>query len=1541
MNNHRFVRWLRPLTLLVVLALAFSLTSPVRAEGEVPAAPPDAAAGESSPPADSGGVPAADPAADPGGEAPLPGKPEAGLPAAESAPPDLSQVVDTLNENNLMLENSAGEAVPLASEEAAALLAEPDPWFISGTVKYRFVGGACPPPDPAPALTEVCTGSLGNPIQAAVNYIQTTGRVPNNGTIYVDSGTFSGPVTINGSLANLNAIKALVGKGPNATTISNSVSVLNLSGGFRLEGFLISATLGTPLVTFNNIGGKLVLKDLVVKNNGAGGGIRVENSKASLEAQNVKSSGNGGVGLYVDNTAGSGNVSILSADFSNNNNTGLQVFTNGAVLLNGVSTRFNLGDGALLVSQKGVTVRNGVFGGNAVAGALGNGLVLGDLNRGNVVLDWVYANSNDEYGLVLYTRAGSITLSNIDANFNNRDNLLIDNCYDAAGVCTSPAAPVSLTNVSATYSANGNGIDLVASGAVTLTNVNASFNKFASFVDNSYAVAAAPVTIIKSTFSYTVSGAGLEVYSKGRVVLNSVTASNNSLRGVYIYNEYPTGSVTLLAGQGNNTFWGNGNTGLEITALGPVSLAMVDSSFNGSSSTHAGALITTNGNVTVSGSESQRARFDSNFGKGLDIVTRGTVSLNFLQASGNGQTNLSVNNTSGSGNVAMNSVFTSTSTNGSGISILSTGSVALRNVSAVGNKMLGAIINNASPRKLGVSITGGRFDSNKDIGLQINTSGPVALNNVSASDNSAADSSILFGSKLRDVLFGGTDIWRFNLAATTTTTVKVSHLAGGQVTVRIYNPSNALVSTLGPSGTVTFGPTSLTMLGTWRVEVSGTNGAYFIFLGAGASPSEPGGSGTPQVFAPGLLIDNTFNASTAPVSIINSDPAVYRFWGNALHGVYITTKGNLTLTNVSAGQNGGSGITAFNLTNPRTYTLRNITSFNNFGSGLELGSGGSILLTGFDISNNTNYGIYFNTASLVTIQGLSKGSPGVASGNTTVGIWVSTNKSVTMRFVNVNGSGNNQVMFTVLNGGSVQVSDVNINNGGSSGMVLNTFGPVRIVNATIQNSVFNNLSIDNSFAVSGNPGVILDNVSVEGGGGILISTKGPVTVSRITAQNLTYGSGGLRIQQLTGSVGAVSVRDSKFLNAASQSGAFILAKGNVSLINVTASGNGQSGVEIDAAVLPVRTVTVTNSQFNGNGQEGLYVFTNGNILVTNSSAFSNSGGSGMLLANDGPDGAGTITVTATGSNFTEASSNSSYGLNLLSKRSIIVSRVRVMENGVGLRLVNDDPAAVGNITLTNILAYYNNSGGTVSSRGAVFGDRLDFTDNFGPGLQISIPDNSEKGTVIQRSTFFSNSGLGLSLVVDGPVTLNTINASENTQHGVFVDNRTSSTAPVIVAAAFGPNFFNENGWSGLRALSRSPISVTNATANKNGYNGISLNNYYIGAGTGNIILNNVTASQNVGFEGGIAAGISAETNGQVIGNNLRAMLNGVGTAGYGIYIKTTNNNATLSNSVFSANRNSGIYAYLQTSGLLTLNNVFYYGNDTGGGGVDPEVRVIN
>ena len=161
-----------------------------------------------------------------------------------------------------------------------------------------------------------------------------SGLKPNtNGTIWILGGANGGSaVSIDGSnlvsfglWANfaLTLKGAWNGLGTNTTTASASsftvpISITNWNNNVTLSDITISGTSGVPA------------------------GLTVTTTK-NITLTRVQSNGNSNEGAYLDNSVGTGTVTVTSSQFNTNGTDGLDVYSNGMIALSTVTANSNSG----------------------------------------------------------------------------------------------------------------------------------------------------------------------------------------------------------------------------------------------------------------------------------------------------------------------------------------------------------------------------------------------------------------------------------------------------------------------------------------------------------------------------------------------------------------------------------------------------------------------------------------------------------------------------------------------------------------------------------------------------------------------------------------------------------------------------------------------------------------------------------------------------------------------------------------------------------------------------------------------------------------------------------------------------------------------------------------------------------------------------------------------------------------------------------------------------------------------------------------------
>ena len=974
-------------------------------------------------------------------------------PSVETAAPEIEvQVVD-----------AAGEILDMASQQSAQALSGADPYFTSGIYTYRFseVSGYCST-NPEVTDTAHCydfdsSPSVTNAIQYAIDYIWQYDTIPNDGLIKVQYATYNGSVTINADPVTghdeLKTLKGLIGE-PNTDgvypIIDDNISISNLTTGFTLSGFTING-----YVYFEGNIGTLNLADLDVSHATSYAGIRIHAQTGNVVMTNVTSSHNATSGADIDNPLG-GNVTITNSAFDDNGtsgySTGLYIFTNGVVTINGISASRNYHKGIHVENFSSLTLKNAVLNGSVSQ----LGLNASTTKAAPVVLQNVTASDNAQNGIDITTK-GNISLTAVDAFRNQNGIRLVD--IDGLGT-------VTLNTVRAS---NNSQIGLIISskGAISLTSVKTEENSggYGAQIDNSTGTGSVTVTSLAAagfagtnSFSNNSAGVGLYIHSNGAVTVTNTDAFSNGSVGLSIENT--AGTVTINKNLLNwaNDFSGNGCQGIKIS---------------------------TQGIVNISSSMASRNQWT-----GIEVTGKGAITLTDVEAFSNGlaasgeYSGLKLTNTNGSGGVTIRSsvaadYFDFSNNYYYGITITSNGAVSVGN--AIVNNTIskyGLIIDNRTVSTLtspAVTISNSKFDFNNWSGIYVQSNGSITLTNVSASAN---------GSSTNDhgVLLDNT-----------------SGSASG-VTIRSSLPS-----------------------------------VYYEYCkntGYGIDVLSKGAVAIGNVIAEGngidgILIQNN-GAGDQPVSITASTAN-----GNAQDGIEINTKGIVTLTNTGASDNAtGYGVKISNLegTALTGATIRSTLPaiYYDFSSngldGIFISSQGAISVSNVRACENKNYGLNIERNSAGSAGAVSI-TRGTFDSNAYGGVQVLSTPSV-ITLTDVSASHNdpdalpNYYSGVYINstgsgsGGSVTVKSSSVStyydfcSNSRYGLEILTISPVVVSNVTAEGNTLSNIQINNTTAGVTTPKpVSLARSSANNspnGYGIRIDTFGSVTLNNLTANNNLY-----------------------------------------------------------------------------------------------------------------------------------------------------------------------------------------------------------------------------------------------------------------------------------------------------------------------------------------------------------------------------------------------------------------------------------------------------
>lgn len=748
-----------------------------------------------------------------------------------------------------------------------------------------------------------------------------------------------------------------------------------------------------------------------------------------------------------------------------------------------------------------------------------------------------------------------------------------------------------------------------------------------------------------------------------------------------------------------------------------------------------------------------------------------------------------------------------------------------------------------------------------------------------------------------------------------------------------------------------------------------------------------------QVTIAGASLTNNMAVTPAGVTVTDSN-----FNSNTANGLEITSKGAVNLKNINANDNDDFGASIDNSHDVKAQAV-NLTGTNNFSynglDGLQITSKGVITLN--YITANYNAG-----GSGVYIDNCLQSTPGVGACLNTL------SSGVTIKGMN-NFSYNGWDGLRVYSGGIITVSNVVANNNGTDssrtgdvntsydaygkGVYLDNYGATITKRGITVNgtNLFNNNVSSGLFAVSKGLITITNTTAnkngcdpIKDGGlldcaGVYLESYGGVTQTgylnlvdndqdglRINTYNVPVtltnifaaenGNDGVEINGGNASpLSSITLNGTNIANNNGRYGMWIYTSGAITLSNVTANYNANSGLILDNTLGSVaRGITLKGvNTFQGNGDTGLTVYSRGAITTYSINSVENAGQAAILdNCDEGAPGecqayAAVITkgvptkahgVSVLGTNYFNGNAN---GLLVLSRGVITVSNVTsISSNNEGVVLNNNYTNAIGGVSITgtNNISHNGTYGLEINSYGAVSISNMTANYNGISGVEITntgIPSKPANVTFTGTNRFNDNIGSGLIIYTHGAVTLYNVTANGNgvpptdAGNGVYIDNATGTTTAKTVIL-YGYNYMNDNYGDGLRILSKGAITVQRITANNNNGVGAYLNNV-VPSGT-----QAVTVSTYGTFLNNATNGLQIVSNGKVTASNLTANNNTVN----GVTIDTQYGATTTSAvdvvisgyNYFNNNGLNGLQVF--ADGAITLTNIFANSNDKNGAVVD-------
>lgn len=1263
----------------------------------------------------------------------------------DPAPADLEDTgldnTPVLEAAELVLVDPYGDPVPLASNAALEVLRDPDPYFFKNGIKYEFTALDC---DPSEDVVAACD----NPIQAALDYLAGKGWTPDKNQVYIEAGNFDTSaavfpgITLDGSSWAKGAPGLLVISGAGSgndpledTVITGNFTISNMKN-LTMSGFSL---VGGLLISGNT--GSLTLNDVAVSGS-TGDGIKVENHTGTVKLQKVAVTDSTEDGADIHAT---GAVQILESSFSQNDAGGLVVITPGNILLNKVAADNNLnGDGLDLDNFSGTgTIRIlSTLGTNSASGNTA-GYGLSAFSKNAIIINGLAASSNLN-GAVLNNVTGTAAISSAGSSFDWNSNsgvtILTSGSvrlekFSASGnlvgtglILENTSGLGSVTVLQGKFDQNvGNGLVILTKGNVVLNQVSASANVLLGARIDNTGTLVKNVSILSSLGenSFNLNGdTGLKIVSRGAVTLHNVTAMKNILAGVpdtepdehYLHGGIVIDNTSGTAGVrivGANVSFNSGNftIGLNVDSNGAVYLRSLTVNNN-----HWGADINNLGSLSnYKGISIIQSTFNNNTNAGIIATTFGNITVNNINAVGNqGPRAVGLQNVVGS--IVGVSLLSTLGENlflnnaGTGLEITTAGNVILSKVNASNNGAIGANLPNQIQGIGNVRVTDSTFDNNEDTGLIIQTEGVISLVNVSASKNGGTDNSngAYLGGGARSV-----SVVRSKFNGNTGSGLVV--IAAGRITLNsilandnahalpnpdpglagqfsgIYLQNSCIDCTAGVSiGNKYFNNefnrnTNITLIDTLTTAPKGVGiniRTYGPLVIRGASASSNGQYGA-------YLINAYSDLNN--VSIFDS-----QFEANRVTGMWVQTLGNITISNVVAGNSemqtgitydsnpeegyrGGGAylVNVADFTGYKKVTVFNSRFDNNYGVGLRIISNGAIRLVNVTASNNVTsdkadpYGAYISNigsppeiSAGITITGSTLYANQFNNNTLADGLYIRTTGRLVLNNIAASGNGKNGIFYS---------------------------NPANTNNTNLNTIATNN----NQFS------------------GLFVYSKGPVTGYGISANQNGYA-----------------------LSAATDAAVYI---------SNSPSTTGTS------------SVVISRSQFNENYATGLRVYSNGNITVNNIQAIGNRTIApvpprvdGVYLYNvTSPFAVSVRVLSSLGSNRFD--NNRDYGLHIFARQNITISKATANANGVvdpaairsGMNLVVTAPTSVINFScvgvtsngLHGIWVEYRALGGT--GKLVLLNSFIGGNSVASPGENIYIDPEYSIPTIIQSGSYCS------------------------------------------------------------------------------------------------------------------------------------------------------------------------------------------------------------
>ncbi len=896
-------------------------------------------------------------------------------------------------------------------------------------------------------------------------------------------------------------------------------------------------------------------------------------------------------------------------------------------------------------------------------------------NIGPIEFLRVDASHNYEWGAYLYNcgysatgcpATGTVKVTNSSFNFNGHTG------DDNEGIWIESASPITINGISVigTY---GDGLDIESYGSATVKNA-----------------------VLNSNISGTVevddwgSGLWFGEYTTGNIILENIVASGNGYDGFTLTT---TGNITITKVEASD----NGNMGLYIGpqygvgTTGGKTITMTNGIFRRNANEN--VAITVNGAVTLTNTDASNST--NSYGVFIDNTQSPTplpVTLNVTKAWENG---------------------------GQGILVNSKGNITLNAVSVWDNSSEGIVLDNTTSGATGSilmlnTLGANSIGDNGMDGLQISTFKNITLNALAVSGS------------------GGNGI---TVAVTGLNTLLILNNVSSYT-----NDGWGIVADVG--GMIT-----------WNKGGAWENGQNVGLMGGGAQ------------------LGNTF--SGLPKAITLKDVNFDGNLGN--HGLLLKSTGPVTLTNINASSNAFAGLwfnshAGFggNVIIQRTLT-EGYNKFNLNGTvGLYIITKGSITLNRVQADENSFGNAHLDTCQnigtcqgrgSITINGTSIYPSEFSASGLNQGLWINSYGAVKMTniFANYNDGAGIEIVYS---GGPVSImgttnmfsyNGANAS-GGGIGLIVRTPASVSLTNVIAYQNDGEGFDIETqssagNVTINATVANFLNPIYSNNGTGIIIRAGGSVTIGKVDVS--MNSEGGLYIYNETALLPKpVTITASRFIqNMGTYDGVYVDSIGPITITSVVSGENGRYGGSFDNSFAPTTPalVTISKSTFEGNANLGVKVKSKAVIAVSGITVWGNQAGGALFINSTSPTSAA---VNVLGTNvFVD---NASEGLRIESNGLVTVAGTTASHNGLQGILILTNGAVTITGSQTNLNAWegvLTNTAGNV-----ILSSLVALSNGYSANLAgVNITSTAGKVTIL-NSSMIGNTAQGILVDVTDPNT---------------------------------------------------------------------------------------------------------------------------------------------------------------------------------------------